>query len=366
MSRKGNGCGADLEKAGRAGKVKFWIAYRLPGGKQKFEKLTGDMATSIDYARDADTNRKARKRENRNLDNKPEATMTFQELTDWYLGLERVQSMAYFPTLKIYLRKFNSEFGNAIASQITAADLKNLQVKRKADGKADSTVDQEIAAARAVINKGFNNDLVGGDALKAFKKIKKLVKRRSNSRAMILTPQQFRALLDASPPHLLAILNTAFYTGMRRGEILNLTWSKVDLKNRVICLDTRATKDPEAGTVPICKELFDILKIIPKSAHDDHVFLYKGKPIKDIRTGLKKACKDACISYGRKKKGGFVFHDLRHCFNSYMRKAGVSEPVITGIAGHAPHATFDRYKKIDEEDINHAVNLMKAFLSRVD
>ena len=112
ISRNGIGCGADLEKARRAGKVHFWITYRLPGGKQRFEKLTGEKATSIEYARDADAKRKVQKRENRIFDIKPETKMTFKELSNWYLGLEKVRSMAYFPTLKIYLKKFNSVFGN--------------------------------------------------------------------------------------------------------------------------------------------------------------------------------------------------------------------------------------------------------------
>ena len=136
LSRNGNGCGADLEKAKRAGKVHYWIAYRLPGGKQKFEKLTGENATSIEYARDADAKRKVQNRENRIFDIKPESKMTFQELADWYLDLEKVKSMSYFPTLKIYLKKFSSEFGSTIVNQIKAAELENLQAKRKTEGKS--------------------------------------------------------------------------------------------------------------------------------------------------------------------------------------------------------------------------------------
>jgi len=366
LSQNGNGCGADLEKAKRAGKVHYWIAYRLPGGKQKFEKLTGENSTSIEYARDADAKRKVQNRENRIFDIKPEAKMTFLELTDWYLGLEKVKSMAYFPTLKIYLKKFNSEFGNTIVNQIKAADLENLQAKRKAEGKADSTVDQEIAAARVVIKMGFDNDLVGGNTLKVFKKVKRLLKRNSNARDKIVTPEQFQALLNAAPSHLLAILATGFYTGMRRREILSLTWSKVDLKNRVIRLEAEDAKDRRARIIPICNELYNILETIPKALHDEYVFLYKGKPIRDIRTGLKKACKDAGISYGRTQRDGFVFQDLRRCFNAYMRKAGVAGPLIMGMTRHSAREKFDRYDKIDEEDIKHAVNLMKGFLSSFD
>jgi len=69
-----------------------------------------------------------------------------------------------------------------VVSQIKPAALENLQAKRKVEGKADATIDQEIGAARTVINKAFDNDLVGGDTLKVFKKVKKLLKRNSNAR----------------------------------------------------------------------------------------------------------------------------------------------------------------------------------------
>ena len=77
-SKNGKGCGADLEKAKRSGKVRYWIAYRLPGGKQRSEKITGENACSIEYAKAADAKRKVQKSENRILDIKPETKMTFQ------------------------------------------------------------------------------------------------------------------------------------------------------------------------------------------------------------------------------------------------------------------------------------------------
>jgi hypothetical protein len=74
--------------------------------------------------------------------------MTFQEITDWYLGLEKVKALSSYSTLQVYPKKFNSEFGNAVVNQIKAADLENLQAKRKGEGKGDATVDHEIGAAR--------------------------------------------------------------------------------------------------------------------------------------------------------------------------------------------------------------------------
>ena len=71
--------------------------------------------------------------------------------------------------------------------------------------------------------------------------------------------------------------------------------------------------------------LYKVLSKIPRYIHDNHVFLYARMPGRDIRAGLIRACDDAGIKYGRKEQGGFVYHDLRHCFTTYMRKAGVAK-----------------------------------------
>jgi len=353
MSKNGKRGGADLEKAKRSGKVKYWIAYRLPGGKQRFEKLTGERATSIEYARDGEAKRKVQKRENRIFDIKPEVKMTFKELSEWYLGLEMVKGKAYFRTVQYNLASFNKVFGETIVRDIKAEALEEYQAKRKALGLSHSYIDQEIGAARGMINKALDNDLVGGDTIQVFKKVKKLLKRNSNARDKIISLEQFKALLESQrlPFHTRGILATAFYTGMRRGEILFLTWPKVDMRNRAIRLEARDTKDGEARMIPICDELYEVLRIIPRAIHDDHVFLYRGKPVRDIRAGLKEACEDVGISYGRSVQDGFVFHDLRHCFNIYMRKAAAAESVIMRMTGHSSREMFDRHNRVDEEDM---------------
>ncbi len=360
-------CGADLDKLKRSKKVRYWINYRLPGGKQRRELVTmqgnPDACCSIEIARDADGKRRVQKRENRIFDIKPETKMTFNELTEWYLGLEKVKSLASYSILQGYLKKFNSEFGNKIVGQIKPADLENLQAKRKKEGCADATVDQEIGKVRAMIFKAFDNDIVGGDTIKAFKRVKKLLKGNANARDKILSKDQFNKLLESSSRHLKGILATGYYTGMRKGEILNLTWNKLDLKNRLIQLEAEDTKDKEPRNIPICDDLYEILSAIPRAIYDPHVFLYNGKPIRDIRTALRKACKQAGILYSRFAKDGFIFHDLRHCFNTNMRKAGIPESVIMQVTGHSTREMFDRYNTIDLKDTQQAINQLQNFLN---
>jgi integrase len=355
-------CRADLDRFKRSKKVRYWIDYQLPGGKTRRESV----GYSIEKARDAIGKRRAQKREGRIFDVKPDIKTTFNELTNWYLGLEKVKALSSCWRVKISLDKSNSVFGNCIIKNIKAADLENYQAKKKAEGKADKTIDHEIGAAQTVVSKAFDNDMVGGDILKTFKKVKKMLKRNSNARNRILSKDEFEDLLVNSPQHIKGIVATGYYTGMREGEILNLTWDKADLKNRLIQLEPEDTKDKEARAIPIIDDLHGILKSIPRAIHDPHVFLYKGRPIKSINRALRTACKGAGITWGRFNKDGFVFHDLRHTFNTNMRKAGIFESVIMEITGHSTREMFDRYNTIDKEDTRQAIEQLQVFLKNLD
>jgi integrase len=362
-----------MQKSKRSKKVRYWISYRMPDGKQRRESVAsfeGLNPYSIKDANDALSKRQVQKKEKRIFDMLPESQMTFKELTDWYLDLEKVRALASFGIIKIKLNIFNSVFGNRLVSDIKPVDLENYQAKREKEGKAPATIDQEIRKVKAMVFKAFGNDLVGGDVIKTFKRIKKLLKPGSDVRDRVLTPSEFEALKKHSMGHIRGAIMMGYYTGMRKGEIVNLTWDKVKLQDRMIHLEPADTKDKERRNIPICDELYKMLLSLPnriqKTGKDNHVFQFHGKPIRDIRTGLKKACKKAGIKYGRFVKGGFVFHDLRHTFNTNMRKAGVAESVIMDVTGHSTREMFDRYNTIDEDDTRKAVDQMTTFLKNVD
>jgi integrase len=355
-------CGADLDKLKKQKeKVKYWVSYYI-AGKQKREVV----GFSIEEARDAEGKRRSQKRENRIFDIKQDSKMTFKELSAWYLNLETVKALSSYWLLQLCLKKFNTVFGDMIIRDVKSSDLKNYQTKRQKQGLSDATIDQEIGTAKTMIHKAFDDDMISGNTLKTFRVVKKLLKKNSNARDRILTPKEFSGLLEHSPRHLKGILSTAYFTGMRQAEVLNLTWDKVDLKRGIIQLEAADTKDKEKRNIPICNKLHEVLNSIPQAIHSKYVFLYKGKPVKDIRNGLKETCKKAGIIYGRFIKNGFVFHDLRHTFNTNMRKAGVAESVIMNITGHATREMFDRYNKIDLEDTQKGVNQMEMFLKSID
>lgn len=353
------GCGNDMDKAKRSKAVKYWITYRLPGGKQRREPV-GD---SIEEARDANGKRRGQKRENRIFEILPEANQTFEQLADWYLGLEKTKRLAYYTGLKSNLKRFNEVFGDIKVCDLKVTDLESYQIRRTNDF-APKTIDDQISAAKTMVTKALNDDLIGGgDLLKPFRLTKNLLRKGDNRRKRHL---EYLQIYGALPKHSKAIFAMGYYTGMRKGEILNLSWDKVDLKSRMIYLSAEDTKERRTKKVPIAKTLRSELMQLP-GPHTGNVFTYGKKQMGDISQGIKVACQKVGIKYGRFIDGGFIFHDLRHSFITNCRRAGIDRNVQYAITGHSNSRDMNqRYDTISEADLLKAVDIYDLFLANVD
>ncbi len=191
-------CGSDLNKAKSGKKLIYWISYRLPSGKQKQEP----MGTSIEEARTADGKKKTQKKEGRLFDIKADAKMTFQELTNWYLKLEKVKALASYDTIRISLVKFNKVYGRTIIAKITPADLENYQAIRLKAGMAPATIDHEIGKTRTMVSKAFDNRMISGETMRTFKVVKNVLKKGADIRDRIMTHDEFTRLCGNSARHL--------------------------------------------------------------------------------------------------------------------------------------------------------------------
>jgi len=353
-------CGENLSKARKSGRVQYFISYRVNGVQrtQLSQQKTDDgkLVNSLEYAKAEDGKVRANKKEGKILDILPQAKTTFKALTDWYLDLETTRQLASWFVIEIRLRAFNAVFGDKKPDQIKPIDLEEYQIKRKAAGLSPGTIDHEFRKVKAMLHKAFNNEMIRYDVIGTFKKVKPTMKKGSDVRDRILSQSEFDALMVSLPGYLKPVVAMGWFTGMRKGEVLGLTWDHIDLKGRVIKLRAEDTKDDEARIIPVCDPLYAILKAIPRAIHINHVFLYRGKPMHDIRAGLSDACKKADILYGRFEDGGFIYHDLRHSFVTRLRKAGVQEGVIMQITGHSTREMFDRYNNIDLDDMKEAVS----------
>ena len=351
-------CGEDLVKAKRSQRVRYWITYRLPGGKQRKEAV----GFSIEEARDADGKRRGQKREHRIFEMLPEAKLTFKELTGWYLELPAVKKLKSRDRLQICLANFNDLFGSRVVNTIKSEDLEGYQAKRAEDGRAPATIDMELTEAKAVINKAFENDKVDGRILKVFKRVKRVLKAGSNARERTLTIGEYLSLVENAPQDLKGIIVTAFHTGMRAGEIRGVQWSWLDRTAGFIRIPAEATKEGKAKSVPINRHVKAVLESEPRALHHDYVFTFRSNPKgKDFRKGFEKVCNKAGIVYGQKKTGGFRFHDIRATFDTNMDSAGVTESRRKAIVGHSQNGMDRHYLRPKDAELREAMDRLTAW-----
>lgn len=182
--------------------------------------------------------------------------------------------------------------------------------------------------------------------------------KEDNKRDRVLSGEEFDRLLAQLPAYLKDIVSLGYYTGMRRGEILKLTWKKVNMQEGYLDLEPEDTKNSEPRRIYFNDVLWEIFRRAGKvrSLKHDYVFTYRGKPIKEFRGGFKKALERAGIE-------DFHPHDLRHTFNTNMRKAGVDQTVIMKLTGHKTLAMFTRYNTVDQADAVNAMKRLDSFLS---
>jgi len=145
---------------------------------------------------------------------------------------------------------------------------------------------------------------------------------------------------------------------MRQGEILYLTWDRVDLKANVILLQAADTKTDKGRLVPLTLELTALLKALYKVRYlnEDLVFLVKGHSINSIKTAFNAACRRAGIQ-------GFHFHDFRHTVVTNMRRAGIDHLTNMKITGHKTLDVFKRYNSLLESDLREAGSRFNTYLT---
>jgi len=140
---------------------------------------------------------------------------------------------------------------------------------------------------------------------------------------------------------------------MRRGEILGLRWSQVDLAARTIKLSQ--TKSGKPRVIPINAFLLDILiSQERKTGYSDFVFLNRAtrKPFQDVKRAFNTAATNAGIV-------GLRFHDLRHTFASRLVAAGVDLITVKDLLGHHSVKVTERYTHTNAEQKKRAVEILQ-------
>jgi integrase len=263
-------------------------------------------------------------------------------------------------------------------------DVRRAEVQDFVDGMlatqlAPSTIRNTVNPLQAIYRHAVRREIV---AVNPTREVDLPVARGRRER--IATAVEAGRLLDALPDADRPIWATAFYAGLRRGELQAIRASDVDLGRAEISVhrswDSHEGPIPpksKAGirTVPILGVLRDRLGARAMATGSDLVFgrapavPFDPKTINDRAKRAWAAANDQeremTEAAGRDPDllHPITLHECRHTFASLLIDAGVNPKAIQEFMGHATiEETFSRYGHLMPGARNHARELVDAYL----
>jgi integrase len=156
-------------------------------------------------------------------------------------------------------------------------DLEEYQDRREEDGRAPATIDMEISISKTMITRAFDNDIVDGRTVKAFRRVKRKLRRGANARRRTISIDEYLKLVEVAAPHLKGILPVVYNPGMRTAEILGLRWSHIGREKRVVRLPTDLPEEKKPKGIPLNHHVNKIQGSLPRAMHHNAGFSYQNE-----------------------------------------------------------------------------------------
>lgn len=293
--------------------------------------------------------------------------MTLNSLLDWGLEQEvmKVKASASDDVVRAkWLREF---LGTNKAVQITPLMVDNFRIQmRKTKSEftkkpySGTTINKIVTLARRIYYLAMDAGIVNTNPFARRGTFKE------EPKGKYVPDEEFWFICDSLPEYMKPVVITAYLTGMRRSEILELEWSRVDLAGGFIDLTEADTKTDEPRRIYFSsiRQLKDVFVRAEREKKPKQKLVFTKTDGKAIcKWTIQKQIKKICLNSGI---GPYRLHDLRHTFNTNMLKAGVNQVIIMKLTGHKTNKMFTRYSHIDKEQGEAAMGKLDAFLARAN
>ena len=217
--------------------------------------------------------------------------------------------------------------------QVSERTVSRYATRLREEGMKAATIQGHLAYLRAALRWAADQKLIPA----APKVPKKTIIRK-------IVAEEFERLLAKAPDDCwAAFLQTAWYTGMRRNEMLDLTWDGadgqpwVDLAENRIWLPAAYNKSDADQWLPVHPELAEVLR--PRKRDRGRLFPLSASP-REVSRKFTRLAKNAGLK--------ITLHDLRRSFGSRYA-AVVPAPVLQRLMRHADiKTTLGFYTNVDD------------------
>jgi integrase len=269
-------------------------------------------------------------------------------------------------------RHLKPHLGSYYLDRLTVPIVQNFLNEQHAKGNSACTVQQTRRVLRAALFQAMREELVGRNVAQLVKppkwepsEIRPWTVEESN---------QFLAVARSNPLYPAYLLLLLY--GLRRGEVLGLRWSDIDVPGRIVHVRQqlqRVAGELHQGPVktkagrrelPLLNVASDALLAI-RNDQDDHGLVFttaNGRPIEpnNFARSFQRLCRQHCLRI-------IKMHHLRHTAATLLKKLGVPARDAQLILGHSQIAvTQEIYQHADMGTRREALERMEGALSAVN
>lgn len=243
---------------------------------------------------------------------------------------------------------------NIPVKSIWILQIKQYQMDRIREGAAPGTVNREKSTLSRMFQVLLEHRQLDVNPARLVKNLSE----KSGERQVYISLKDFNLALASLPEWSRPVAQTAFFTGMRKGEIRSLRRKQVNLSRRIIVIGPEDTKEGNWKRIPIHHDLAPILEESMKlrAIASDHVFLKDGMPLSRgiTRRPWENAVKQATLEPEPH------FHDLRHTWKTNARRSGMDPEIRESILGHwfREKTITERYGRISDQELISAIDRM--------
>lgn len=287
------------------------------------------------------------------VEEKTESILLSQFKEEYINYSKQSKSKHYIKSIGLSFRQLQSYTGDVTLSEISSRTLD--QFITSVYSRSKSAAGLYHRTLKAAFSKAETWEYIPANPFKKIKSPKQV-----KSLPIFIDKVDFQKILNnTTKGYIKPVLITAFYTGMRVGELANMQWNWVDFAQNLITVknsESFTTKSKQERVIPIHQNVKkELLKLYSNNGKSNYVF-YRSDGIKltedHISKQFKKAVRQAGLS------DDVHFHTLRHSFASNLVQSGSSLYVVKELLGHQDFSTTQIYSHLQQESLNNAVNLL--------
>lgn len=269
-----------------------------------------------------------------------DADQKLRDLIDVYIPYCKARNTSKTVSLKkTYLGRFLEFVGNVGLKRIKRADIENYVSHRVKSGN-NPAVNRELTTLKHFFNFAIQKEIIEKNPVQG---VKRLTENRRPIK--LLSDKELADYFDycqKNDPLLYDLSAVAYNTGLRRGDIVKIMGTDVNVERRILTVAVSKRRGELMLYVPLNEKALEVLA--RRKADNGKGYLFpsrNGAHIVDFKKRFERAKEATGVD--------FRFMEFRHNCATALLAAGADIYTVKEILGHSNLTTTERYLKLVDE-----------------